>query len=73
MIALDELPDVIVVPETAVFARDGASVVYVIDGRSIEPRVVTIARRSRDRVAITDGVRAGDRIALSDPTLEVAR
>jgi HlyD family secretion protein len=73
MIALDELPDVIVVPETAVFARDGTSVVYVIAGRSIAPRTVTVARRSRDRVAITSGVRAGDRIALADPTLEVPR
>jgi HlyD family secretion protein len=73
MIALDELPDVIVVPETAVFARDGTSVVYVIDGRAIAPRTVTVARRSRDRVAITSGVRAGDRIALTDPTLEVTR
>lgn len=73
MIALDELPNVIVVPETAVFARDGTSVVYVIDGRAIEPRIVTIARRSRDRIAITGGVRAGDRIALSDPTIEVSR
>lgn len=73
MIALDELPGVIVVPETAVFRKDGASVVYLVAGRSIEPRVVTIARRSRDRVAITAGVRAGDRIALSDPTLEGAR
>jgi HlyD family secretion protein len=73
MIALDELPDVIVVPETAVFARDGTSVVYVIDGRSFAPRTVTVARRSRDRVAITSGVRAGDRIALADPTLEVPR
>lgn len=73
MIALDELPDVIVVPETAVFAKDGASVVYLVSGRTIEPREVTVARRSRDRVAITAGVRAGDRIALSDPTLEVAR
>jgi HlyD family secretion protein len=73
MIALDEMPNVIVVPETAVFAKDGASVVYVIQGRSIAPRAVTIARRSRDRVAISGGVSAGDRIALTDPTLEAVR
>lgn len=73
LIALDELPNVIVVPDTAVFAKDGTSVVYLIEGRSIEPRVVTIARRSRDRIALTGGVRAGDRIALSDPTIEVPR
>ena len=55
------------VPDTAVFTRDGVTVVYVIDGRSVTPRPVTIARRSRDRVAITGGVRAGERIALRDP------
>ena len=37
MIALDEIPNVIVVPDTAVFTKDGVSVVYVIDGRSVTP------------------------------------
>jgi len=73
LIELDQLPDVIVVPDTAVFSRDGQSVVYVVSGRSIEPRLVTVARRSRDRVAITAGVEAGERIAMRDPTIEAAR
>jgi multidrug efflux pump subunit AcrA (membrane-fusion protein) len=70
IIELDQLPDVIVVPDTAVFSRDGQSIVYAVAGRSIEPRPVTVARRSRDRVAITSGITAGDRIALRDPTIE---
>lgn len=73
MIELDQLKDVIVVPDTAVFTRDGVAVAYVIDGRAVTPRPVTIARRSRDRVAITGGVRAGERIALRDPTIEDPR
>lgn len=73
MIALDQITDVIVVPDTAVFTRDGVTVVYVIDGRSVTPRRVTIARRSRDRVAISGGVRAGERIAVRDPTIEDPR
>ena len=36
--------------------------------RSTEPRPVTVARRSRDRVAIAAGLRDGERIALRDPT-----
>ena len=52
-----------------VFAN-GVTLAYVIDGRSVTPRVVTVARRSRDRVAISGGVRAGERIALRDPTIE---
>ena len=73
MIELDQIKDVIVVPDTAVFTKDGVAVTYVIAGRSVTPRPVTIARRSRDRVAITGGVRAGERIALRDPTIEDPR
>jgi RND family efflux transporter MFP subunit len=70
LIELDQLPGVIVVPETAVFARDGQSLVYVVSGGAVTPRAVTVARRSRDRVAITGGLAAGERIAMRDPTLE---
>jgi HlyD family secretion protein len=73
LIELDQLADVIVVPDTAVFPRDGQAIVYVISGRSIERRPVTVARRSRDRVAIASGVEAGERIALRDPEAEVGR
>ena len=72
-IELDELPGVIVVPDTAVFTRDGATVVYVVTGGSVERRPVTIARRSRDRVAIGGGLQPGERIALRDPEAEAAR
>lgn len=73
IIELDQLPDVIVVPDTAVFTRDGQSVVYAVSGRAIEARPVTIARRSRDRVAITSGLAAGERIAMRDPTVEAVK
>jgi RND family efflux transporter MFP subunit len=69
-IELDELPNVMVVPDTAVFSRDGQTVVYVVSGRSVQSRTVTVARRSRDRVAIDGGLTAGERIALRDPTVE---
>ena len=73
VIELDQLDGVIVVPDTAVFSRDGQTLLYVVSRRSIEPRPVTVARRSRDRVAIASGVNAGERIALRDPTIEVTR
>ena len=69
-IELDRLPGVVVVPASAVFLRDGATVVYTVSGRSIEPRPVTVARRSKDRVAIASGLTAGARIALRDPSRE---
>ena len=73
MIELDQLPDVFVVPDTAVFSRDGATIVYVLTRNAAAPRAVTVARRGRDRVAITSGLDAGERIAMRDPGIEAPR
>jgi RND family efflux transporter MFP subunit len=67
-IELDRLQEVVVVPASAVFLRDGATIVYAVSSGSVEPRSVTVARRSKDRVAIASGLTAGERIALRDPT-----
>jgi multidrug efflux pump subunit AcrA (membrane-fusion protein) len=69
-IELDRLDGVVVVPANAVFLRDGSTIVYTLSRGSAEPRPVTVARRSKDRVAIAAGLAAGERIALRDPTLE---
>ena len=70
---MDRLPNVVVVPASAVFLRDGATIVYVVTGGSAEPRRVAVARRSKDRVALSGGLHAGERIALRDPTLEAGQ
>ena len=69
-IELERVPNVVVVPASAVFLRDGATVVYVVSRRSAEPRPVTVARRSKDRVALASGLTAGERIALRDPSVD---
>jgi len=70
---LDRLAGIVVVPASAVFLRDGATIVYTISRGSVEPRPVTVARRSKDRVAIASGLGAGERIVLKDPTLEAGQ
>ena len=72
-IELDRLPDVVVVPSSAVFLRDGATIVYVVSRGAATPRPVTVARRAKDRVALSAGLTAGERIALRDPTLEAGQ
>jgi multidrug resistance efflux pump len=72
-IELDRLDGVVVVPSTAVFLRDGATLVYVISGGAAQPRTVTVARRGKDRVALSAGVVTGERIALADPVPGGAR
>ena len=69
-IELNRLNDVIVVPGTAIFQLDGATVAYVANGRSFAARPVTVLRRGRDQIAIAAGLNEGERIALRDPTLE---
>lgn len=67
---LNRLDDVIVVPSTAVFQVDGATLAYVVESGSARARPVTVLRRGRDEIAIASGLQVGDRITLRDPTSE---
>jgi len=64
---LDRIEDALLVPATAVVERDGATVVFVVSGGSVERRSVTVQRRGRDRVAITSGLSAGEQVAINLP------
>jgi HlyD family secretion protein len=66
-VALDSMPNVLLLPVAAVFQRGTAAVAYVVSGRAIESRTVTVLRRGRDQVAIASGVREGERVSLREP------
>src|SRR5689334_67959 len=66
-IAVNAIPDSVLIPAQALFARNGSTVVYVQDGRNFVQRPVKVGRRSGEIVQIIDGVKPGDRIALKDP------
>ena len=69
-IELGRLDNVLVVPSTAIFQSNGATIVYVATGQRTAARPVTVLRRGRDLTAIANGLNEGERIALRDPTLE---
>jgi len=69
-VAVDRLPNTIVIPGEYIFQKAGRSVVYVQKGGSFEEREIVVARRSGTQVAIGRGLTAGERIARRDPTLE---
>ncbi|HEY6971657.1 MAG TPA: efflux RND transporter periplasmic adaptor subunit [Candidatus Angelobacter sp.] len=69
-IAVEKIPDSILVPMEAVFEKNGRSVVYVLNGSRFEERAVQVARRGRTRVLIASGVQPGEKVALKDPTRE---
>jgi HlyD family secretion protein len=69
-IAIERIPNSIMVSSQAVFDKDGRSVVYVLHGSSFEERVVQVSRRTKNDMLISSGLRPGDRVALRNPTQE---
>lgn len=69
-IILDRVPDSILVPNTAVFQKNGHAVVYVLRGTNFQERQVDISRRSLAEMMVRAGLKPGERVALKDPTVQ---
>jgi multidrug efflux pump subunit AcrA (membrane-fusion protein) len=68
-VAVDRVPDGIVVPTNSLFRKAGRTVAYVRRGSRFEETLVEVARQSGDEALIAKGLQLGDRLALKDPTL----
>jgi HlyD family secretion protein len=69
-VAVDRLPDAVMVPAEAVFERSGEDVVYVVTSGRPEVRRIEIDRRNAERVVVRRGVKPGEAVALIDPMAE---
>jgi RND family efflux transporter MFP subunit len=69
-IAVDKVPNAILVPVQAVFDKNGRSVAYVLRGSSFEERAVQVERRGKSELLISSGLALGEKVALKDPTQE---
>lgn len=70
-VELSRVPNQRLLPARAVFVRDGATVAYVRKGRAFERRVLTVAHRSDETVAVSAGVSAGEDVAVVEPPPEL--
>jgi multidrug efflux pump subunit AcrA (membrane-fusion protein) len=68
-IAVDRVPNGIVIPTNALFRKAGRTVAYVRRGSKFEETTVEVARQSGDEALIAKGLQPGERLALKDPTL----
>jgi len=68
-LAVDRVPDAIVIPSSALFRKAGRTVVYVRHGSKFEEAAVEVLRRSGDEVLIGKGLQPGKQLAMKDPTL----
>jgi len=68
-IAIDRVPDGIVIPSRAIFRKAGQTVAYVRHSSKFEETPVEVLRRSGDEALVAKGVQPGEQLALKDPTL----
>lgn len=68
-VAVERLPNVIVIPAETSFVKSGKTVVYVLRGSKFEEREVEIVRRGNGQLVIAKGLKPGERVATRDPTL----
>lgn len=67
-VAVDTVPDAVLIPIRAVFEKNGRSVAYVARQRGgWDERIVQIARRGQEQLVVSDGVKPDERVALKDP------
>jgi HlyD family secretion protein len=72
-IATERVPNVVLIPSEAIFQRDGAPIVYRLDGFEFEERRVQIGKRGKEQAIVASGIEPGDRIATRRPTPEMIR
>jgi multidrug efflux pump subunit AcrA (membrane-fusion protein) len=66
-ISVGRLPNVLLVPSSAISYADGRTVVYRWSGRGFEPAAVEIIRRGREQAAVSGAISEGDTIARTQP------
>jgi RND family efflux transporter MFP subunit len=66
-IAVETVPNGILVPIGSVFEKNGNSVVYIVRGSRFEERRVDVVRRGKTQLLIGAGLQPGDKVAMKDP------
>ncbi len=66
-VIVERLEDVVYIPYQAVFDSPQGSIVYLWNGRSLEPQPVQLGRRSESQVVILSGLEEADQIGLAPP------
>ena len=68
-IVVDEIPKATLVPaESSLFRRGDGWAAFIVDRDVARERPVTVARRSGQMAAISDGLRPGERVVLFPPS-----
>jgi len=69
-IIINQIPNVVYVPQEAVFEKGNKKVVYLKDGSSYEEIEVETGEKNEDFVIITKGLKGDEEVYLKDPTIK---
>ena len=69
-LAVDRLPNSILIPTEASFQKLGRTVAYVLRGSRFDERVIQVGRHSEGQLLVMSGLSPGERVALKDPTVK---
>ncbi len=69
-IAVDSVPNAILIPPEASFQKEGKTVAYVYSGPKFEERAIEIMKRGSNVLWVAKGLRPGEKVALKNPIAE---
>ncbi len=68
---INEISNVLFVPQESVFEKEGKKVVYIKNGSGFEEQDVETGDKSEDYIVINKGISKNDVVALRDPTIKM--
>lgn len=69
-LAVDRVPNAILIPTEASFDKSGQTVAYVLRGSKFEERMIHVGRRGEGQLLVSSGLTPGEHVATKDPTLK---
>jgi HlyD family secretion protein len=66
-IFLEQRQDVLAAPSKAVQREQGRTVVYVLDGRRVEPREIKVGWRDGRWIEVVSGLEEGETVLVEPP------
>ena len=66
-VIVENIPNTLYIPFQAVFEDQAQPIVYVMEDGRLQPRRVSLGKRSESQIAVTDGLEEGEMISLQAP------
>ncbi len=70
-IIINQIPNVVYVPQECVFDNGGKKIVYLKNGSGFDEQVVETGEKSENYVVVTKGIKTNDVVALMDPNVKL--